>query len=78
MDITASQLRADIYRLLDRALETGEPIRVVRNGRTLKIIPEEKPSRLSRLVARPDAIRGDPAELVHIEWTGEWHPDPTP
>lgn len=35
-----SALRADIYRVFDRALETGVAIEVERNGRVLRIVPE--------------------------------------
>lgn len=38
MKITISQLRADIYNLLDHVLESEVPLEVERNGRLLKII----------------------------------------
>ncbi len=36
MRVTASKLREDIYNILDRALERGEPIEVLRKGRVLR------------------------------------------
>lgn len=33
MSVTPSQLRADIYRLLEEVLETGVPLEVERGGR---------------------------------------------
>ena len=71
MRVTASKLRADIYNILDRSLKTGEPVEVVRKGRVLKIVPEKKPSKLSRLKKR-NAIVGDPEDLVHMNWLHEW------
>jgi antitoxin (DNA-binding transcriptional repressor) of toxin-antitoxin stability system len=72
MRINASNLRKDIYRLLDRVLETGEPLEIERNGRLLKIVPTPgKSGKLSRLV-RHDCIPGDAEELVHVDWLGEW------
>jgi len=73
MAITASQLRQDVYRLLDEVLRTGEPLEIERKGRRLRIVPEDPPSRLDRIQTRPDVIIGDPEDLVTIEWSGEWN-----
>ena len=43
------------------------PVEVVRKGKILKIVPESKPSKLSRLKKR-NAIVGDPEDLVHMDW----------
>ncbi len=75
MAVTASQLRQDVYRLLDEVLDTGVPIEIERRGRHLRIVPEEAPSKLARLVPHDDYIVGDPEELVHMDWSGEWHSD---
>jgi Antitoxin Phd_YefM, type II toxin-antitoxin system len=74
MAMTASQLRANIYRVLDQILETGAPVEIERGGRRLRIIAIDAPSRLSRLVRRADAVNGDPEDLVHIDWSSEWRP----
>ncbi len=68
-------LRADLYRLLDRVLETGQAIEVERNGRRLRIAPVGSDSRLDRLRPHPGYIVGDPEDLVHMDWSGEWNPD---
>lgn len=73
MSITASKLRGNIYCLLDRVLETGEPLEIDRKGKQLKIVPSEPVSRLSHLSKR-DCIKGDPEQLVHIDWSDEWRP----
>jgi prevent-host-death family protein len=74
MALTASQLRADIYNLLDSVIETGTPIEVARKGHVVVITPKEPPSKLSRLVRRDDFIVGSPDDLVHIDWSSEWKP----
>lgn len=74
MKTTASQLRADVYRLLDRVIATGEPIEVERNGRLVRIVAVAPPSLLGGLPRRPDTIVGDPDELVHVDWSSEWRP----
>lgn len=72
--IKLSELRANIYRLIDRVVETGEPLVIERNGKRLRIVPEEPPSKLSRLASRDGFIRCDPGDLVHLDWSGEWKP----
>jgi hypothetical protein len=72
--LSASRLRADVYRILDEVLRTGQPADVERNGRLLRIVPVDLPSRLADLVPHPHAVTGDPAELVHLDWSAEWHP----
>jgi len=74
---TASRLRADIYRMLDEVLETGQPLEVERNGKTLVIAPKEEKSIWERLPRREGFIVGDPDELIHIDWSSEWDPDPS-
>ncbi len=74
MGITASKLREDIYRLLDGVLATGVPIEIERKGRTLRIVADASPERLSRLVRRTDVVVGDSEELVHVDWSSEWRP----
>jgi hypothetical protein len=71
MKITASKLRENIYNILDEALETGVPVEVERKGRTLRIVPESKPSKLAKLKKR-NCLVGDPESIVHMDWLKEW------
>jgi hypothetical protein len=73
---TASKLRANIYRMLDEVLETGQPLEIERNGKVLVIAPKEEQSIWDRLPRREGAIVGDPNELIHMDWSSEWNPDP--
>jgi hypothetical protein len=72
--VSASELRANVYKLLDEVLETGAPLEVERKGRLLRIVAEAPRSKLSRLQQRPDFVRGDPDDLVHLDWSAEWKP----
>ncbi len=72
MSVSASELRQNIYQLLDEVLETGVPVEVERRGRRLRIVPEETPSKLARLAPHPGTITGDPEDLVHVDWSSEW------
>jgi len=69
--VTASKLRENIYGILDQVLETGTPVEVIRKGKVLKIVPEQKPDKLSRLKKRK-CIVGDPEDIVHMDWSSEW------
>ena len=73
MPISASALRQDLYRLLDRVLDTGAPVEIARRGRVLRIVADPPTASLDRLEPR-DFIVGDPGDLVHLDWSGEWRP----
>jgi antitoxin (DNA-binding transcriptional repressor) of toxin-antitoxin stability system len=72
--VKPSQLRANLYRLLDRVLRTGEPIEIDRAGQKLLLVPKEKRGKLHNLTRR-DVITGDPEDLVHLNWSKEWKGD---
>jgi prevent-host-death family protein len=66
--VTPTELRSNIYHLLDEVLRTGIPLEINKSGRKLRIVPVEKVDKLQNLVSRPDAIKGDPDDLVDIHW----------
>ena len=72
-NLTPSALRANLYRILDQVLDTGEPVEITRKGRILRITAIS-PSKLEQLKPHPDCINGDPEELVHMDWSDEWQP----
>jgi len=74
MAITASTLRGNIYRLLDQVLESGQPLEIERKGELLKIIPENRSAKMSRLIKHP-CLQGDPESIVHMDWSDEWQHD---
>jgi hypothetical protein len=74
MAITASALRKNIWQLLDQVAESGAPLEIERKGRRLKIIAEQRSSKLSKIIKHP-CIQGDPESLVHLEWADEWKGD---
>jgi len=71
MKVTASALRQNIYSILDQVLATGEPVEIIRKGHKLRIVPEQKPSKLARLKQR-SCIIGDSDSIVHMDWSKEW------
>lgn len=75
--ITASKLRENIYRILDKILQTGIPVEIERKGKKLKIEPVDPVNKLNNLIKRP-YLKCDPDEIVHMDWSKEWKLDDLP
>lgn len=73
MAITPTELRANIYKIIDGVLETGIPVEVERDGKTVLIVPKAG-GKLKNIIERPGAYRGDPDEIAKIDWSAEWRP----
>ncbi|MEB3311431.1 MAG: type II toxin-antitoxin system Phd/YefM family antitoxin [Snowella sp.] len=69
--VTPTELRGNLYNLLDEVLSTGIPLEIDRGGKRLRIVPVEAVDKLQRLARRPDVISGDPDELVSLGWEQE-------
>lgn len=72
MIVTASSLRQNIYRILDKILETGNPIEIERKGKKLKIVPVEKNIDKLQNLKKRNILNVDPEEIVHLDWSDEW------
>lgn len=75
MQVTASELRRNIYRLLDQVLESGMPLEIERKGRRLQVVEVGGSGRLSRVIGDPDLIVGDPADLADLDMSEWWDPE---
>ncbi len=73
---TTSAVRADIYNLLDRVLETGEPLEIERKGRILRVVLDREDAWVDRLPRREGVVNGDPESLVSVDWSQGWEPGP--
>lgn len=76
MRVTPSRLRADIYNLIDRVIETGEPLEIERRGVIVRLVPPRAATWLDGLQRRTGVVSGDPEDLVHVDWSDQWSPDP--
>jgi prevent-host-death family protein len=78
MALTATKLRSDLYRAIDRVIRTGVPIEVELRGKKVRIVPVEPRDKLAGLVKRPGVIAGDPGRLPHAktfdekQWRKKW------
>ncbi len=69
--VSPTELRSNIFKLLDEVLNSGIPLEINKGGRLLKIVPVEKNDKLAKLVSRPDVIVGNPDDLADISWEKE-------
>ena len=74
MPLKPTQLRKNLYKLLDQVIETQNPIEINRNGHIVKLVVEQKKNhcKLANIKAHPDAICADPDSFVHIDWSSHW------
>lgn len=70
--LTATHLRAELFKTLDRVATTGESVEVARPGGMVRIVAATSGSRLARLAPHPGTITGDAADLAHLGWTDAW------
>ena len=71
MMIKPSQLREDIYNLLDEVIATGIPLEIRRKGLVLKVMLDKKASKLSNLKKR-NVLSADPNYYIHLDWSKKW------
>lgn len=71
MKVTATELRQNLYRIIDTVLETGEPVEVERKGGTVRIIPDKRVTIWDRLEGH-DVIAGE----IEASWDGIWDGEP--
>ena len=69
--LTPTELRKNIYKVLDEVLATGIPVEILRKGRTLKIIATESVDKLQNLSATPKFVIGNPDDLPDVHWDDE-------
>jgi len=69
--VTPTELRSNIYQLLDDVLKSGLPLEINRGGKLLRVVPVAKSNKLANLESRPDIIVGNPDDLVDISWEKE-------
>lgn len=75
MKVTATKLRAELYQILDRVLETGEAVEVTRAEGTVVIKPLRSERRAKRKPKpNPRLVVGDPDDLIHFDWVSHWKP----
>ena len=71
MTVTPTDLRKNLFKLLDEVIDRGEILEINRNGTILKIVPPKRVSKFDKL-KKHNTMRCDPEELIENEWEKEW------
>ena len=76
--MTPTELRKNIYKILDTIAETGKAVEIERQGKVFKIICESAPSKLDTLRRKkhPKAYKGNSDEIITMDWSKEWQAGP--
>jgi hypothetical protein len=76
--MTPTELRKNIYKILDTIAETGKAVEIERKGKVFKIICESTPSKLDKLRRKkhPKAYKGNSDEIITMDWSKEWRAGP--
>jgi hypothetical protein len=70
----ATNLRKNLFRILEKAARTGKSVEIESKGRKFKIIALERPYKFANLQKHPDVFSGDLDSLINIDWMTEWRP----
>jgi len=73
MSMSLTALRQQLFKVVDQVIATGIPVEIKRNGHIVKIVLEDKKSKLDNLVHH-DCIVGDPEELIDLHLK-QWNED---
>jgi antitoxin (DNA-binding transcriptional repressor) of toxin-antitoxin stability system len=71
MKVSATELRQNLYRIIDTVLETGESVEIARKGGSVRIVPDRTVTIWDRLEVH-DVIRGE----IDGPWDGIWDGEP--
>jgi hypothetical protein len=66
--VTPTELRDNIYELLEEVLDTGIQLEINKDNKRLRIVPVAQGQKLQNLIPRANVIQGDPEDLVTISW----------
>lgn len=80
MKCSTTEFRKNLFQIVDRVLQ-GELVEVAHKGRLIRLVPEDKPGKMSRLVQR-DTINGTPEDFergqqelddeLRKSWENKW------
>jgi len=80
MKVTSTEFRKNLFQIVERAIQ-GEYIEVLHKGRLVRLVPGDKPSKISHLIQR-DTIHGTPEDLdrgqrqldqeMRTSWDEKW------
>ncbi|TVR56834.1 MAG: type II toxin-antitoxin system Phd/YefM family antitoxin [Spirochaetaceae bacterium] len=72
MQIKASELRRNLFSVLDHCIESGEPVEVERRNGVVEIRPQTRRRRVDELIDRPGVLID--GETLDSFTPAEWSP----
>lgn len=74
--MTLTELRKNIYSIVEEVLSTGKTIEIQSKGRTVLLTPGHQKSKIERLTSSVGkrAIVGNPDDIINNDWEKEWQP----
>ncbi len=83
MAVSATQLRQNIYAILDEALATGKAVEIERKGKRLRIVPEPVEEEMSdeeyakefpklAKLKNHNTLVGSLDDLIDVEWNEDF------
>lgn len=82
MKVSSTEFRKNLFQIVERALK-GEFVEVAHKGRLVRLVPADKPVKMSHLISR-DTIIGSPEDLeraqaeldgeMRTQWEEKWSP----
>ena len=73
--LTATELRAKIYRVIDEVAETGVELEVRSGETSVRIVPSVPTGSRLKKLRRRNALNCTPDELVATSWEDSWTPE---
>ena len=74
MTVTPTELRKNLFKLLDEIISSGKTLEVNRNGTILKIVPPKKVSKFDKL-KKHGTLTCPPEDIIENHWEKEWVDD---
>ena len=74
MSINPTQLRSNLYQILDQIISTEEPVEIIRNNKILEISIKKNPTKAKLDTIKPHygTIKGDADQLLQNDWLADW------
>ena len=71
MTVTPTDLRKNLFKLLDEVISSGDTLEINRNGTILKIVPPKKVSKFDKL-KKHNTLTCSPEDIIENNWEKEW------
>ena len=75
MTYSLTNLRKNLFKVVDEIIRTGRPVDIEREGHHLKLVLDEPKSKLANIKPHPDVLVDDAESYVHEDWSQYWNKD---